>query len=304
MENTHSTTKVTPRFFFLSLGVLASLIASVTSFLSLVFETLNHAFLDIGSVYASNGYLSYDYSSMRSSLAILIILFPVFLVLSRIWVRAAKKGLSHGDGIVKKWMLCLVIFLASLVLIIDLVTLVRYFISGEITVRFILKVIATLVVAAMLGAYYFRELGAAVKKGSRTVVAIAATALVVAAISYSFAVMGSPATARGMNFDSTRINDLETLQSRVTSYWQEKGMLPASLSDLDDPLSNYVVPVDPESGSPYTYQTLGAGSFQLCATFSEPSQKGDDPVWAHPSGTDCFSLVIDPTVYPPIPKNS
>jgi hypothetical protein len=39
--------KITPKFFFLSIGVVASLIASASSFLSLLFTTLDHVFPDV-----------------------------------------------------------------------------------------------------------------------------------------------------------------------------------------------------------------------------------------------------------------
>ncbi len=299
MENTHDTHKVTPRFFFLSLGVLISLIASVTSFLSLAFDTLNHAFPD-----APNTYGSYDFDSMRSSIAMLVILFPAFIILSAFWVRALKPQLSRGDAVIKRWMLYLVIFLSSLIVVADLVTLVRYFISGEITVRFIVKVLIALVTACLVGGYYLRELSRkSALKGTRIAAACIATAFVLAVVIYSFAVMGSPAVARGEGFDDTRVNDLQSLQSRIISYWQSKGTLPSSLSDLNDPLSDYTVPLDPQSNAIYAYDVTGTDSFQLCATFSEPSQVGNsDPLWTHPAGNDCFSRTIDATEYPPLTK--
>ena len=319
MEHTHETPKVTPQFFFASLGVLASLVASVVSFLSLVFETLNHAFPDVLS-----GTYSYDYESMRSSLAVLIILFPAFLILSRVWTKMSAGGLSRGDAAIKRWMIYLVLFLASLVVVIDLVTLVRYFISGEITVRFITKVIVMLGTSALLGGYYFRELSKTpFKKGARAVFAIIASVLVLASVICSFTVMGSPTKQRGIRLDDQRVQDLQSIQSQVITYWQEKDALPVSLASLSGTLSDYSLSTDPESGQGkiYEYSVTGDMSFQLCATFALPSQPGDEQdasiqplaalgntavtypgsandAWNHDAGHACFSRTIDPAEYP------
>ena len=82
-------TKVTPLFFFLSLGTVVALIVSVTAFLRLSFETLNHAFPDILTDSYQYGYANYSYDGVRSALALLIIIFPVYVILERFWVRAS-----------------------------------------------------------------------------------------------------------------------------------------------------------------------------------------------------------------------
>lgn len=335
MENTSETTKVTPKFFFLSFGVLVSLIASVSSFLNLVFETLNHRLPDaLNSMYAY-GYNTYEYASMRSSLAMLLILFPVTVVLAYFWTRAFSKGLSRGDGIIKKWMLFLVVFLASIVVIADLVTLVQYFVSGEITTRFILKVVTALVVAGIAGGYCGIELSSTRAKAAvRLGVFAGATVLVVAAIWYAFTVMGSPALQRQLRMDDRRIGDLQSIQSAVITYWQQKEKIPTALSELANPLSGFSMPVDPEfeTGASYEYHAKTDTSFELCATFSQPIPKGwreysgggvmpmvayqDKAVsaiapypgvgmnesWDHQAGRTCFTRTIDPDIYPPFTK--
>src|SRR3989339_1864957 len=141
-------------FFFLCLGVLITLITSVVSFLNLVFETLNKRFPDVLNSSYQYGYSTYEYESIRMALATLIIFFPIFLIVSYFWKKFVKRGLGSVDEIVRKWMIYIILFLSSLVIVIDLVTLVRYFISGEITYRFILKVVTVLVVAILIGFYY------------------------------------------------------------------------------------------------------------------------------------------------------
>ncbi len=101
-------------------------------------------------------------------------------------------------------------------------------------------------------------------------------------------------------------------------FWQSKQQLPASLAELNDPLSSFIVPVDPETQQPYEYSITGASAmaFQLCATFSHPSEdqltpkslapvRPGDPYsqnWNHASGRICFDRSIDRELYPPFVK--
>jgi Domain of unknown function (DUF5671) len=339
MENTptQSGQKMTPKFFFVSLGVLVSLIATVTSFLNLVFETLTKHFPDALNATYTYGYSTYSYESMRTALATLIIVFPVFLLLSKFWTKIVKEGLGNTDAIIKKWMLYLVLFLASIVIITDLVTLVRYFVSGEITVRFILKVLVVFVTAGISGFHYYSELVEnAFYKGHRTMMATVATILVLFAITMSFVVMGSPFKQRSLRLDERRVQDLQTIQYQIINFWQMKEKLPTDLKELSSPISGTSLPVDPEfeKGITYEYKSTGKLSFELCGTFALPMPKGwqeygggrdimpmpavmngDVAVssypypgggvndsWDHQSGRTCFTRTIDKDIYPAYPK--
>src|SRR3989338_9300872 len=89
-------------FFFLSLGVLITLITSVVSFLNLVFETLNKRFPDVLNSSYQYGYSTYEYESIRSALATLIIFFPIFLIISYFWNKFASKGIGRIDELIRK----------------------------------------------------------------------------------------------------------------------------------------------------------------------------------------------------------
>ena len=117
------------------------------------------------------------------------------------------------------------------------------------------------------------------------------------------------------------MSDLTNIQYQVVNYWQTKQKLPTALSDLNDPISGFTVPVDPQPEDSYSYKTSGTMSFELCATFNEispgtvpdtmtvPMPAGavggsisDD--WWHGAGDTCFIRTIDPERYPPFSKTS
>ncbi|MBP6866560.1 MAG: hypothetical protein KBC12_03415 [Candidatus Pacebacteria bacterium] len=340
METQQTSGEIKPKlnigFFFLSLGVLATLVTSVVSFLNLVFATLDKRFPDVLNSTYQYGYSTYDYESIRTALATLIIFFPVFILVSYFWKKYTNGEMSHPDEVARKWLTYIVLFLSSLVIIIDLVTLVKYFVAGEITSRFLLKVVAVLVVAIFVGVYYILDLRKQKKVFGFSVglwAAIKSSVLVALVIAYSFSVMGSPKSQRLLRLDDRRVQDLQSMQYAVINYWQQKEKLPENLTVLANPISNYAVSVDPEfeKGLNYEYIVKDKMTFELCATFALPipvgwreySSGGVMPMysvkdvavssypypgggvnesWSHEAGRTCFERTIDPEMYPPFNK--
>ncbi|MEO5635453.1 MAG: DUF5671 domain-containing protein [Candidatus Paceibacterota bacterium] len=331
--------KLNVGFFFLSLGVLISLITSVVSFLNLVFETLNKRFPDVLNSNYQYGYSTYEYESIRSALATLIIFFPVFLLVSYFWKKFSDREMGRLDEIIRKWVIYIILFLSSLVVIIDLVMLVRYFISGEITSRFVLKAGVALVVAILIATYYIFLVRGKVFSKIGMVFSGVGVVLVVSAISYSFMIMGSPAKQRMLRLDDRRVGDLQNIQYQVINFWQQKEKLPTDLKELSNPISGYSLPVPPEfeKGEKYEYTVLGPLKFELCATFAASMPKGwreyssgERPApymeypakdvsvsypysgpgggmnesWDHQAGRTCYERTIDKDIFPPYPKPS
>jgi len=331
--------KVTPKFFFISLGVIVSLITSVSSFLILLFETLNKKFPDaLNSVY-QYGYNSYNFETIRASLATLIIFFPIFILISYLWLRESKTDIGYKNLTIRKWMIYLILFIASLTIVIDLVTLVRYFVSGEITTRFIYKVLGALIIAFLVDFYYSLKMknvnfNSVRSKKWGLITGIVSVILFLGLIIWSFSVMGSPKEQRAWRLDDRRMSDLQSIQYQVINYWQQKEKLPVTLIDLANPMSGYSLPVDPEfeKGLKYEYISQDKLSFQLCATFTADMPKGwneynyggvmpmyktmdiavssaiypgggANESWDHKIGRTCFTRTIDKDIYPPFPKS-
>lgn len=327
--------KISASFFFLSLGLLITLITSVISFLNLVFETLDKRFPDVLNSVYEYGYSSYQYDSIRMSLATLIIFFPILLIIIYFWNKVSMGGLSKLDEVVRKWLIYVLLFLSSLVTAIDLVALVHYFISGEITARFTLKAFAVLVVALYVGVYFvFKLKGREKMFGFNMNVAtmIKSSVLVLCVIIWSFTVIGTPSKQRDLRLDDRRVQDLQNIQYQVINYWQQKEILPEKISDLANPLTGYSIPVEPEfeKGKVYEYSVKGPLTFELCAEFRAPMPKGwkeyqyygstmpmmerdvatsypqyggTNESWDHEIGRTCFERTIDKDIYPPFPKS-
>jgi hypothetical protein len=239
------------------------------------------------------------------------------LVLMRVIRRNIEADPTRGEVWVRRWSLFLVLFIAGAAVVIDLIVLLTMFLQGEeLTARFLLKVLVVLLVASAGFMHFMADIwGYWAKKPQYARSVNWATALlVVLTIAAGFLIIGSPASQRQLRLDDQRIMDLQSLQSQIVNYWQQKESLPADLSDLNDSLSYYSVPVDPATKTSYVYRRNSPLDFTLCATFAtagseqrgrpmmEPAMYGMSDKWNHAAGEVCFDRSIDPELYPPFPK--
>ncbi len=308
------TLKTAPRDFFLHLLAIVSLYASATSFLVLAFQFLNALLpdpLQAGSFY----YLDGIYGKMRWAIAIIIVLFPVYVFTMRFLKKDAKRNPEKRESRVRRWLTYFTLFVAALVIIGNLVTLVFNFLEGEVTLRFFLKVISVFFVAGSIFGYYFTELrrerlAAQTGKGLPNskwtqafmwcIIAIVSALVVLGALR-----VGSPEASRMRKFDSRRVEDLQSIQGNLFGYWMNRKTLPADLSAIEDDITGFRVPKDPETGEPYFYERKSSESFVLCATFTIERRGGEnvpksaylDETWDHGAGKVCFERTINKDLY-------
>lgn len=310
--------KTTPKDFFLNLGAIATLYVSVISILNLLFEVINRAFPDPLQMYID------PYSSaIRWTIASLFIIFPLYILFSWILNRDIEKNPEKRELSVRKWLIFLTLFVASVVIAVDLIVLINTFLGGEITTRFILKVLVVLVVVGTIFGYYLSDIHGKFTEGiARKYFVWGASLFVIASIIVGFIVMGSPQTQRLLRLDDQRVQALGSIQWQIVNYWQQKEKLPETLDQLHDPIGGFIVPTDPVSGEAYGYETTGKNSFKLCATFGASNQNvetsntvprvapvptkgyvnGIDENWQHSVGKACFDRTIDPELYPSLKK--
>jgi len=302
----HGNSRTTPKDFFLWTGIIIALYGSVTSMVTLLFQYISFAYPD-PLTGPSDPYAA----STHVAMATVIVLVPTTLVLYRIMRSQCAKDPSRMHTWVRRWALVLTIFIAAVAMLIDLITLITTFLGGELTVRFIFKVVIVLLSAGGVFLHFLADIkGYWAKERQRAnTVGYAFGFLAIITVVAGFLVIGTPSETRGYKLDQQRVYDLENIQSQVVSYWQEQRKLPAGLAALNDPLSNMIVPMDPETGSQYEYATTSPLSFSLCATFDQPSwsaqqsvapRYGDGQNFSHGVGHACFTRTIDPVKYPPI----
>ncbi len=305
--------KTTAKDFFLYLGALIGLYVSSVSFLMLTFAIVEKLFPIVGNYYSDPS------GTIRWGLAVMIIFFPAFIYLSYIVNKDLKANPEKKEIWIRRWTIFFTLFISGLTIAIDLATLIYRFLGAEdLTTRFFLKVALVLAVAIIVFRYYLYELRRDAKMYSQNakIFIYIISAAVLATIIYGIILIGSPFQANARNLDQQRVNDLSSIQSQIVyTQWTNKGTVPMTLAELNDQISGYTVPTDPETGLPYEYTMLSKNSFELCATFSASStedygvtravmpvaapypSKGIVDNWSHGVGRVCFDRTIDPAIY-------
>lgn len=313
--------KTSPKEIFVHLLMIAALYASAGSFVALLFQYINVLFPDqLGFYY--QGILN----TIRQSTAALIVIFPVYILTSWLLAKEFKAHPEKRELKLRKWLIYFTLFAASIIIIGDLVGLVYNFLSGELTARFLLKVLAVFITAGGVFGYYIWDLKIRGSQASSLpkVLAWAVSVVILAVIAAGFAVVGSPFYQRQVRLDERRVSDLQNIQNQIINYWSNKNKLPANLNDLTDSISGFAAPKDPETGADYDYNIVVGKflSFELCADFktaaSLGSQEGSRAIpvpakefyrgdsyqqnWEHEAERTCFSRTIDPELYPPVKR--
>jgi len=320
---------VTPKDFFLWVAAIAALYVSTISLLALWFAYIDRL---IGTV---SPYIDPFSTGMRIAVASLIIIFPLYLFFTRVLHQEMRINQAKKDLWIRKWLLMLTLFGAGVTMVIDLIVLLNTFLGGEeLTLAFLLKILSVLVVVGGVFWYYLHEIKGTWEKneGQSKTIAIVVSLIVIVSVVSAFFIIGTPRELRLMRYDQDKVYALQNIQSQVTQYWQQKNTLPSSLDDLKDPLSGFVVPVDPQANEDatfrYEYRMTAVRTFEICAFFNQESDGtsatkegmsapravsvyGDyygpeNEYWTHKAGRECFARTIDPERYPlfekPLPR--
>lgn len=303
--------KTTPKDFFLHLLAIVALYTSAVSFSIIIFQYINLYFpdaLESNYYYYGRGIMSL----IRNSLATLIVFFPVYIFSTRYLGKDYNQNPDKKELRIRKWLIYFTLFAAALIIMGDLVALIRSFLEGELTARFLLKVLTIGFVAGSVFSYYFSELKDKSQK-ALTYIVVGAVAIAIVA---GFFIAGSPNEERARRFDDQRIQNLGFIQGEVVFYWQSKGSLPENLEVLNDDLRGVFIPLDPETETPYSYRIIDNLSFELCASFNLASDENSavpdvyyddlrkpgqistsEDAWSHTNGQNCFERTIDPDIY-------
>jgi hypothetical protein len=301
--------KLTAKDFFLHIATTILLFAGTIALLNILFEVINVAFPQV----TQNEYYNPS-RSISFPVATLIVVFPLFLFLANLIQKSFVIDPSKKEFAIRKWLIYITLFVAGVVLSGDLITLIYFFLDGqELTTGFLLKILSVLVVIGLIFCYFIDDLKNKLTKSRRNIWRIVAIVLVIGTIVLGFSVLGSPQSQRQYRYDEQKVNDLQNIQWQIINYWQQKGSLPNSLTDLEDPISGYTTPIDSQTNESYVYKKNSSLSFDLCADFNKISQgnsqnfprveyivpigkPGDN--WQHEAGNVCFERSIDPELYP------
>lgn len=300
MNDREKLIKSSPKDFFLYLLSILTLYLITTNIISLLFSYINRKYP------MPREFFFMDYA-IRWNIAALIVALPVYIYTLIRLKKDAEKDPRKNNLRIRKWLLGLTLFVAIIILMSDIGVLLFYFLGGEITIRFILKTFAVLIVIGYLVYFYLHEIKSGWTLSQLKLRLIIISLICVLIIIKGLLIVGSPFKAQKEALDNKRISDLKDIQYQILRYWKNKQKLPDTLEQLTNTMEGYKAPVDPETGKAYFYRPFSKFSFQFCTTFNLASEKSTytNPVlfnqqnwtWDHPSGFTCFVRTIDPDLY-------
>ncbi len=155
MDNQLVKIKTSPKDFFIQLLSIVTLYASAISFITLIFQYINIFLPDIlNDPYVFDRARGFG----RGALATLLVIFPIYVWLNWYLNKDYIKNPEKLNLKIRKWLLYFTLFVAAIIIIVDLVVLVKSFLEGELTLRFILKVLTVGFVASSVFGYYLTDI--------------------------------------------------------------------------------------------------------------------------------------------------
>lgn len=146
---------LSPREAFLYLVLFATLYLSAWHLGSLLFDLINAGIPDAADHAFAEGMRD---NSMRFSVASLVIAFPIYLFVARLLSRELARNPVKRLSAVRRWLTYLTLFLAVTVLVCDLIALVYSLLGGDLTLRFLLKVVVVAAIAGAIFGFYLSDL--------------------------------------------------------------------------------------------------------------------------------------------------
>lgn len=306
-------TSSTPQDVFLNLFNILTFYLSVIGFITLYIQYINAIFPD-----ALNYYMTGIGEAVRVSSSIVLIAVPSYLLTAWLLAKDLLANPEKREFKLRKWLIYLTLFVSAVTIIIDLITFVYNFLSGEITTRFFLKILVVLIVASAVFGYYMwdlkrKEMSSRIPK----ILAVVLFMVMFGSVGAGFFIIGTPFEQRNRRFDEQRVQNLQTIQSQIINFYTRKGNIPLETVELNDSISGFLVPVDPKNSQKFEYHAINKNKFELCASFDTTNdnisgvsaQKYAMPYdsfnqnWYHKAERTCFIREIDPQLYKEIEYN-
>ena len=137
---------------FLHLLAFTALYASAISLILLVFTYIEFWFPD-PALRTLTYHAEAALSSIRAQLATLIVSYPLFLLVWSYLLRDVYQAPEKAKSGVRRWLSFLSLFVGAVTIMTDLICVVYYLVEGDLTVRFLSKVLTLFVITGAIFLY-------------------------------------------------------------------------------------------------------------------------------------------------------
>jgi hypothetical protein len=294
------TTSSAPKFAFLYLLSLFTLLLTSISVGMIIFQIINKYIFD-----ALEQFNAYSQEPLKFAISALIISTPIFFFTMRQIQRNLYKGVLAKESQVRKWLSYFVLLVSAVVMIFWIITTINEFLSGELTLKAGLKTITVLIIAASIFSFYLYDIRRQelVNKKDKVVAIYGYVALAAIAITFaaSLLIVESPRETRNRRLDEAILNNFTTIDGALNNYYMKKGKLPDSLETLKGEESYLVGSnlVDPTTKAQFDYKVKVDKEYELCANFKS-SNKDQQQIpdeyqkerWPHDMGYQCLGQKV------------
>lgn len=288
-----------PKFAFYYLLSLVALIFVAVSSAIIIFQIIDKNIIDalVDRAYVNNG-------SLRFSISALLVSAPIFFMMLKFINKGLRKNELEKNSSLRRWLTYFLLFVSAVIILGSLIGILNSFLSGEMTLKFVLKALTILFISAIVFSYYSYDIKREdVVKKDKILKIFSWTSIFLVCIVFVSALffIESPKTARMKMLDQVVLDRIYSIESAVNGYYALNKELPESIDDILEHEKNVYFNkknmVDPESGEAIEYKKTGDKQFEVCANFRADSDNqgrrayySDDKGFK--AGYNCFKGVL------------
>ncbi|KKR31534.1 MAG: hypothetical protein UT64_C0057G0004 [Candidatus Falkowbacteria bacterium GW2011_GWF2_39_8] len=290
------------KFAFFYLLSLVSLIFMTTSVGIVIFQIINKLVVDLVRPYAG----MFDSGSVKFAISAIIIAAPIYYLTTWQINKNLYTGVLTKNSGVRRWLSYFILLVTSVVMLGWAIGTLNNFLNGDITLKFVLKALASVVIAGTVFSYYFydikREQLAGVKDRTINIFFYTTLAVVIITLVSAFFFIDSPKLTRDRNRDDNVLNNFNAIDNSLNSYYLENKKLPSNLEVLITE-KRYLTEEnikDGVTGQKFDYKPGEDKMYELCATFLTSNKdlkdsRNDYMVtrWPHDKGYQCLNQRIN-----------
>jgi len=284
--------------FFYMLSLVALIFMSMATGM-IIFQIINKNITDVINQYRGN----FSSNALKFAISSLIISMPIYYLTTRQIFKNLYSGELDRDSGIRKWLTYLILFITSVVMIGWFIGTVNSFLDGELTLKFALKALTAIGIAAIIFNFYFYDIKRDKVKGEKNkiiqIYLYSSIFIIVATFVASLFIVESPRETRNRKLDEAILTDFETISNAMTDYYNEYDRLPEDLEILKEEFT-YIMDNLQNSATKekYGYKVIDDKKYELCATFRSSNKEAEEDektfyrfgdFWLHDAGYQCLS---------------
>ena len=288
--------------FFYMLSLIALIFTSLAAGM-VIFQIINKKIID-PIILAPGGF---NQAELKFAISAILIAAPLYFIMVWLINKEILAGNLEKESGVRKWLTYFILFISAVFMIGWLIGTINSLLNGELSLKFILKALTSILISAAIFSYYFYDMRRQdIGKNNNIIKAyfLGSIVIVLTALIASFFFIDSPRTVRMQKYDQNIVNKFSQISNGINSYYGEKGRLPPDLNTIVKDSSAYALTeneaTDPGTNKIFEYKIINNTSYELCSTFKTENKSQAnkfssadfypylDTRWLHESGYRCL----------------